>query len=318
MLRSEEGSRILEEYLKKYASKQAEWHTADSSIKAVRFVIPMQDEAFHPLVQTERGNKLEAFFCLDGGMILQRTQKSNVLVDSRSIILLDEPHAKTWSGKIQSSLIGILITLECWPDDFCSNANLGCDPSRLHHCLAAHQGCMVFHNSDWVRALFIAIRQLPLEQQQCYSIYKFMELLYLLGHSNLAVGLSPQSINGNDYMAQRIQAMCLYMEQHLQEKLTIPQLCVRFYLSPTSLKKYFRNLYGQPVHSWLQKRRMEKAAEILRESSLTVLQTAQQVGYEGLSQFNAAFKRTYGCTPKQYRNMSKTVDFRLFSQDESV
>ena len=46
---------------------------------------------------------------------------------------------------------------------------------------------------------------------------------------------------------------------------------------------------------------MERAAELLRDSSLSVLGVAQSVGYSSASQFTAAFRRQYGVTPAQYR-----------------
>ena len=105
------------------------------------------------------------------------------------------------------------------------------------------------------------------------------------------------------------------MELHLDEKLTIDSLCRRFYLSPTTFKKYFRSVYDQPVHNWLLQKRMEKAGELLRYSSMTVLEIAQAVGYSSLSQFNVVFKKCYTCTPRQYRNRSDSVDFCLFPKE---
>ncbi|MCG8399471.1 helix-turn-helix transcriptional regulator, partial [Bacillus atrophaeus] len=60
-----------------------------------------------------------------------------------------------------------------------------------------------------------------------------------------------------------------------------------------------------PVHTWLQQRRMERAAELLRDSSLSVLGVAQSVGYSSASQFSAAFRRQYGMSPTMYRKMSE-------------
>jgi len=45
---------------------------------------------------------------------------------------------------------------------------------------------------------------------------------------------------------------------------------------------------------------------------MPIQQIAQAVGYEGMSQFNAAFKREYGMTPGQYRKMSETATPRPF------
>ena len=79
----------------------------------------------------------------------------------------------------------------------------------------------------------------------------------------------------------------------------------RAYLTATTVKEGFRRLYGLPVHTWLQQRRMERAAELLRDSSLSVLGVAQSVGYSSASQFSAAFRRQYGMSPTVYRKMSE-------------
>ena len=92
-----------------------------------------------------------------------------------------------------------------------------------------------------------------------------------------------------------------YMEEHLDEPLTISTLSRRSCLSATAFKAGFRRLYGLPVHTWLRQRRMERAAELLRSSSLSVLGVAQSVGYGSASQFTAAFRQQYGMPPAQYR-----------------
>ena len=95
------------------------------------------------------------------------------------------------------------------------------------------------------------------------------------------------------------------MEEHLDEPLTIPALSRLACLSATTFKEGFRRLYGLPVHTWLRQRRIERAAELLRGSSLSVLGVAQSVGYGSASQFSAAFRRQYGMTPAMYRKMSE-------------
>ena len=95
------------------------------------------------------------------------------------------------------------------------------------------------------------------------------------------------------------------MEEHLDEPLSIPQLSRRAFLSPTAFKAAFRQRYGLAVHAWLRQRRMERAAQLLRGSSLTVLEVAQSVGYSSGSQFTTAFRERYGTSPGKFRKMSK-------------
>lgn len=129
-----------------------------------------------------------------------------------------------------------------------------------------------------------------------------MELLYLLcnpkGQEDSAPALERETV-------RRLAEICRYMEEHLDESLTISALSRRACLSTTTFKEGFRRLYGLPVHTWLRQRRMERAAELLRDSSLSVLGVAQSVGYGSASQFSAAFRRQYGMTPAMYRKMSE-------------
>ena len=123
-----------------------------------------------------------------------------------------------------------------------------------------------------------------------------MELLYLL--------CAPQEPDPSP-QAGNLEEVARYMEEHLDEPLSIPQLSRRALLSPTAFKAAFRQRYGLAVHAWLRQRRMERAAQLLRGSSLTVLEVAQTVGYSSGSQFTAAFRERYGTSPGKFRKMSK-------------
>ena len=46
---------------------------------------------------------------------------------------------------------------------------------------------------------------------------------------------------------------------------------------------------------------MERAAELLTGTGLTIAEIAAQVGYDSQSKFSAAFRSQYGVLPKEYR-----------------
>ena len=128
-----------------------------------------------------------------------------------------------------------------------------------------------------------------------------MELLYRLSAQNeQGTDALPGSVLDRN-TARSLAETRQYMEEHLDEPLTISTLSRRACLSATTFKAGFRRLYGLPVHAWLRQRRMERAAELLRGSSLSVLGVAQSVGYGSASQFTAAFRRQYGVTPARFR-----------------
>lgn len=175
-------------------------------------------------------------------------------------------------------------------------------------------GRYLIRNNLWVFSLFSVLDVLDDTEQDCYCVWKCIELLYLLSQKMIQVQHG-DCFQKNGSVHDRLRTVCSYMELHLDEKMTIDSLCRRFYLSPTTFKRYFRSVYDQPVHSWLLQKRMEKASELLHYSSMTVLEIAQSIGYSSLSQFNVVFKKYYHCTPRQYRNKSDSAGFRLIPKE---
>ena len=176
--------------------------------------------------------------------------------------------------------------------------NLSLDTGQVRRWMADRGGCTVEGPTHWSRAAFADLDRLPHSEQARWCVWKSVELLYLLcnpkGQENVAPALERET-------ARRLADIRRYMEEHLDEPLTISTLSRRACLSATTFKESFRRLYGLPVHAWLRQRRMERAAELLRSSSLSVLGVAQSVGFSSASQFTAAFRRQYGVTPAQYR-----------------
>ena len=79
------------------------------------------------------------------------------------------------------------------------------------------------------------------------------------------------------------------------------ELAARFSVSETSLKNYFRGVYGQNISVYLREIRLKKAAELFTSTKLSVSEIAEQVGYINQSKFAAVFKKQYGMTPLEYR-----------------
>ena len=92
-----------------------------------------------------------------------------------------------------------------------------------------------------------------------------------------------------------------YLLQHLGEKITIETLSRQFHMNATTLKSVFKSVYGNSLASHIKEHRMERAAELLTETGLTIADIARQVGYDSQSKFTAAFKSQYGLLPKEYR-----------------
>ncbi len=79
----------------------------------------------------------------------------------------------------------------------------------------------------------------------------------------------------------------------------------RYHTSSSYLSRLVRESTGQSLTELLWRRRMEKAAQLLRDTDLSILAVSQSVGYENSSFFYRLFERRYGMSPKEYRRMQR-------------
>ena len=92
----------------------------------------------------------------------------------------------------------------------------------------------------------------------------------------------------------------------LSEHYPAHQLAAKFSISETSLKNYFRGVFGQNISVYLRQVRMKKAAELLKSTNLPVSKIAEQVGYMNQSKFAAVFKKQMEMTPLEYRRFENS------------
>lgn len=161
--------------------------------------------------------------------------------------------------------------------------------------------------SSWTEATFTALDKLPPENYGCYCLLKAVELLHLMDVGGIFFQASVSHSYRDRYQRETFRQVYKYIQTHSQEELSIRLLSQQFRLSPTALKQGFRQIYGKTIHSAIMDCRLERAALLLAETTLTVLQISQEVGYGSTSHFSAMFRRKYYLSPSQFRKRNKNV-----------
>ena len=100
---------------------------------------------------------------------------------------------------------------------------------------------------------------------------------------------------------EKMREIRAYLLEHLDQKICLNQLCGQFYLSPSTLKRRFKDAFGIPPGAYLRQQRLSTARRLLCTTSLSIAEIAVRVGYESPSRFTAVFKRCYHQTPLQFR-----------------
>ncbi|OGJ86724.1 MAG: hypothetical protein A2268_13580 [Candidatus Raymondbacteria bacterium RifOxyA12_full_50_37] len=93
-----------------------------------------------------------------------------------------------------------------------------------------------------------------------------------------------------------------YLRQNFHdETLDLTKAASNVNLSPDYLRKLFVRQAGDKFSNYLNKIRMEKAQELLKNTNKRVSEIAFEVGYGTLENFNRVFKSSVGTTPSEYR-----------------
>ena len=109
-------------------------------------------------------------------------------------------------------------------------------------------------------------------------------------------------VTGSQYKVQLKQAIRYIDEHYRSEDISLNRVAKEVDLSPNYLSAVFSQEMGTTFVEYLTTKRMEKARELLRASDLRSGEIAAAVGYKDSHYFSFLFKKTQGCTPRDYRS----------------
>lgn len=92
-----------------------------------------------------------------------------------------------------------------------------------------------------------------------------------------------------------------YIADNLSLKIQREDLARLVYLNPDYLSKLFHRQEGMTIGEYVTEKRMALAAQLLKNTDLSVADISQRVGITDASYFIKTFKKWAGLTPQQYR-----------------
>lgn len=82
---------------------------------------------------------------------------------------------------------------------------------------------------------------------------------------------------------------------------TTPSLARAVGLSTSHLRRRFKATFGRTPMEYLERVRMEEAAQLIQNAELSIKEVARKVGYLNANNFSTAFKRFHGRPPQSHR-----------------
>ena len=138
------------------------------------------------------------------------------------------------------------------------------------------------------------------ESSQETNIYLTQALLSLVLHAFEEYGnpVPPLAPGEKPDLLHEIKR---YIDQNYMEKLSIPQISEKFYISQSHLSHLFKKKLGFSPMQYIARRRIGEAQSMLVLSTRSITEIATEVGFDNLSHFNVQFKKYVGLSPLTYR-----------------
>lgn len=99
----------------------------------------------------------------------------------------------------------------------------------------------------------------------------------------------------------RIRRLLEYIEQHLNDDLSLQTMAGEINLSPLYLSHAFRSMMGQSPHQYVVERRVERAKQLLADTATPIAEIALAAGFSSQSHLSNWFRRIVGVSPAVYR-----------------
>jgi len=91
------------------------------------------------------------------------------------------------------------------------------------------------------------------------------------------------------------------MDRAYADPLDVQAVASLAFLSPAHFSRRFRDVFGETPHRYLQRRRVERAMFLLRETDRSITDICFDVGFTSLGTFSRTFRAIVGETPSDYR-----------------
>lgn len=120
---------------------------------------------------------------------------------------------------------------------------------------------------------------------------------------NDAVGRAIELIGPVPEQGEAIDQIAKYIATHYAEELTLQLMSERFYLSREYISRRFKQRFSVNLSDYIQTIRLNRAKELLGETDARIYEIALEVGYHDDKYFRKVFKKQFGMTPNEFREL---------------
>jgi AraC-like DNA-binding protein len=98
-----------------------------------------------------------------------------------------------------------------------------------------------------------------------------------------------------------------YIEEHMDEDLSLDTLAKHFFVSKYHIAHIFKDNIGISIHQYITKKRLSLCKDAI-SGKMNITDAYQKFGFGDYSSFYRAFKKEFGISPKDFRDMQINLE----------
>lgn len=259
-------------------------------IHPVKFVYSLQGAVAHEFANTPDKNLIEEFRC---AIVASESNNGHIIEFEKNVL------HEVVSVEIDRSIFTIK-----------GDCELASWKSKLKDIIIDVKGTKQFYHVDNCGIFYKNILQNIDDYKDLLVAHKLnLQAITLEMFVHQVVQFDDDSLTTEDRTILRIQELKRieesgnYIRENINGDLSVKNISRITGLNPNKLQTGFKYLYSTTLNEYVNNIRLEQAKILLQNKEYNVNAVVAAVGLESSSYFSKIFKKKYGITPKQYKNM---------------
>ena len=167
---------------------------------------------------------------------------------------------------------------------------------RLEHLKTISSGVSFDPETDSV----IADLMLKACKEKASELLPFVMRLILKIEENATSTFVVGRASETDRASERLSKVRLFTTNNYARTITIDMVAEHVGMNRSSFCTFFKKTTGQTYITYLNKLRVDRACNLLRQNNFSVTEVCYMVGFNDVPYFNRCFKNNRGMSPKEY------------------
>lgn len=188
----------------------------------------------------------------------------------------------------------------------------GIDIIRIYEKVKKNELCKIVRANEQIEHIFYEVYTYREKNKLYYLKIKIIELFLFLSEIDYSIESNKKHLTR--FQVEKAKSVKEFIIKDITKHYKIEELAEIFNISKTTIKSWFREVYGVGIYTYLKNYRLQEALRYLKETNYSILEISNIIGYSNPAKFSTAFKETYGSSPKEFRNtiqMDKSRPIRV-------